>query len=279
MAIVFRSAGALASNATGTPVIAMPAGVVAGDALIMQYVCDSTVTPTTPTGWTKMFGPVAMVGTGYSGHGYWRVAGGSEPGSYTVAHTGANAPAAGIISAYTGADATTPVDVSATTTGEAVTTTGTTPSVTTTHDNELLLRMYVQRTPGTMSITPGGGETERYDTGDATDTNCGFELATSAAAVAGATGSTSATFASNALGYIPATIALQPLGSSGGGGGPVGPRGADRRQRTAKKSVGSVASGVPSSGIPDANTVSPSPGGALGTGDNADRYAPGIEAV
>jgi hypothetical protein len=74
-------------------------------------------------------------------------------------------------------------------------------------------------------------------------------------------------------------VAADAADAGGGGGGPVGPRGADRRQRTAKKTVGSVASGVPSSGIPDANTVPPSPGGALGTGDNADRYAPGIEAV
>jgi hypothetical protein len=65
----------------------------------------------------------------------------------------------------------------------------------------------------------------------------------------------------------------------GGGGGSVGPRAVDRKQRTASKAIGSVASGTAPSGIPDANTVSPSPGGALGTGDNADRYAPGIEAV
>jgi PKD repeat protein len=212
MAIAFRAAGALASQFQGTPTIPYPAGVAANDLLLIHYVAGTaTVTPTTPSGWTLLLGPVAMSGGGNANRGYvyYRVAGGSEPSSVTFANSGASNTTGGIMTAWTGCDITTPIDGSATATLPTSGTTGTAPSVTTTKASTRVLHLYWDWT-GSTTVTPNGADTERYDT-FLSATNIVFELADTAQGAAGATGTSSVTFAAATSGGLAATIALAPL--------------------------------------------------------------------
>jgi hypothetical protein len=212
MAIAFRAAGALASQFQGTPTIPYPAGVAANDLLLIHYVAGTaTVTPTTPSGWTLLLGPVAMSGGGNANRGYvyYRVAGGSEPSSVTFANSGASNTTGGIMTAWTGCDITTPIDGSATATLPTSGTTGTAPSVTTTKASTRVLHLYWDWT-GSTTVTPNGADTERYDT-FLSATNIVFELADTVQGAAGATGTSSVTFAAATSGGLAATIALAPL--------------------------------------------------------------------
>jgi PKD repeat protein len=215
MPIAFRAAGSIAANASGTPSIPYPAGIAAGDLLIIHYaVATATVTPTTPSGWTKLFGPVNMAGGGNNNKGYlyYKVAAGSETGTLTFANTGASNYAVGIMAAYTGCDATTPIDTSATANLATTGTTGTCPSVTTTRGDTRLLHLYWDWT-GSTTVTPNAADTERYDTFNS-NLNLIFELADAAQSPAGATGTSNATFGSATSGGMAATIALAPLAAA-----------------------------------------------------------------
>jgi hypothetical protein len=86
-----------------------------------------------------------------------------------------------------------------------------------------------------------------------------------------------ATYAESGVNGVNDIRVAADAATPGGGGG--GPRSVERLRKAGSKSTTSLASGVSSSGIAEPNTTAGSPGGALGTGDNADRYAPGIEAV
>lgn len=93
---------------TGSLTINKPTGTASGDLLIA--VIGGTKS-TTPSGWTQL----ADVDTGSSsvGHAYvyYKIAGGSEPSSYTFNQTGSSSfYSPGAIVAYRGADGTTPID-------------------------------------------------------------------------------------------------------------------------------------------------------------------------
>jgi hypothetical protein len=214
MAVAFRAAGTFVEATGSNPAITYPAGVATDDMLVMQFALNPGGTATTPSGWTKLFGPTNTSGGGNPCYLFYKIAGGSEPSTVTV--TVSATQAAGIMAAYTGVDGTTPIDVSATATlSTSGGTTATTPSVTTTVANDMLLRIYWGW--GGTSVTPPGSDTERYDS-RFVGQDIPMECATSTQVATGASGTTTATFAAAYFGGLGATIALAP-GAGGGGGG------------------------------------------------------------
>jgi len=205
----FRAAGTLAQANAVDLVVPYPAGVVSGDLLILQYARSgsSSYLTTTPSGWTELIGPIA----GSDGQSdkfsiFYRVAGASEPSSVTLTKLAA-ADAAGIMVAYSGVNTSSPIDASASANLPTSGTSGTTPSVTTTRANTMLLRFYWVWGPP-PNITPAATDTERFE---ATFTNHGYrmEMADSTQAAAGASGTTTGTWASS-FGGRGATIAIAP---------------------------------------------------------------------
>jgi hypothetical protein len=219
MAVAFRSAGALAVTNDLAPAIPYPAGLAANDLLLLQFACIHTLTPTTPAGWTKLLGPVAMAGTSPAtdGHIYWKVAAGSESGSLTVTLTGTSNWAGGVISAYSGVSTSAPIDSSATAVLPTSGNTATAPSVTTVAANTQLLHIYWGYV-NNSTVTPNAADSERYDAWNIS-INLGYELADKLQAASGATGTSAATWVGSALfGGLAATVALAPASS---GGGPI----------------------------------------------------------
>lgn len=208
MAVAFRAAGTLGTSTGGAAtVVSYPAGVASGDLLLLQMIVPVSQTVTTPSGWTVVLGPVDTSTYGNRCYVFRKIAGGSEPSSVSVTISSGNG--AGIMSAFTGVDGTTPIDVSA----SATTATGgstpnlVSPSVTTTVASTLLVRMYWAH-DGT-AITPAGGTTEIYDA-NAPGQPAAIEAATIAQAAAGASGTTTATLNTNTFGGLAATLALAP---------------------------------------------------------------------
>jgi hypothetical protein len=216
MAVAFRSAGTLTKTNTGAAGLNVPypAGLAANDLLVLQASVgtSSSATINTPSGWTKLFGPVT--GSGASGQAQYvftKVASGSETGNLSLVAT-ANNQLSGIMAAYTGCDTTTPVDVFATASLATSGTTGTAPSVTTTKASTLILHMYWDWS-GSGTTTPNAADTERYDTFD-TNQNYITELADTPQAAAGASGTSTVTFSTGMSGGLAATIALAPVAVS-----------------------------------------------------------------
>jgi hypothetical protein len=211
MAVAFRAAGAaLTDHVSGSPALDYPAGVVAGDLLVVQAVLTSSGTAT-PAGWTAITSDLANNAWGFS-QLWYKIAGASEPSTLSIPKT-ANNPIAAVMSAYSGVDTTTPINASATT---ASSTSGVSPSVTTTVANTLLLRIYWSFSPA--STIPPGTTTERYDVFDAWQT-ANSELGTEPAAAIGATGTTTATFGVGSMnGGSRATVAVAPGAAASGAG-------------------------------------------------------------
>lgn len=117
MAVTFRSAGASAGVSTGTTLtLDVPPSIVAGDYLI-AFVHSQATTATSdwtpPSGWTKIgpdFTPSSSPQRVTSM--FAKFATGSEPTTYTFTSPISGARSVGVIHAYTGVDATTPVAAS-----------------------------------------------------------------------------------------------------------------------------------------------------------------------
>jgi PKD repeat protein len=209
MAVAFRAAGTLTtSTSSGTHTVNYPAGVAAGDLLVIQMVV-TVGTLTTPAGWTNLYGPFTESGFGAAVHYlFYKIAGGSEPSTMTVTKSAGNAAAA-VMSAYTGADTTTPIDVFATAVQPTSGTSGSSPSVTTTKANTMLLRLCTAFA-GPAATTPAGTVTERYDVTWSFNST-GLELGTETQAAIGASGTSGVTFSTGISGGIGATIAVAPV--------------------------------------------------------------------
>jgi len=124
MAIAFRSVGArtkVDTGVTGTsPTVAMPAGHVSNDLLLMVVLDDDTTGPTTPAGWTRL----TQTSSGTSSSSpyrvytrfslFYRIDNGALGSSVTVSFSSAAWPVGkpyvlAWIAAYSGCDTTTPI--------------------------------------------------------------------------------------------------------------------------------------------------------------------------
>src|SRR2546425_7094125 len=133
------------SGGQNTLTIGRPAGVVSGD-LLVAAISVRSANPSTPSGWTLVWcgnsgsssgGSTCPVSSTVSLAVYWKVAGASEPSTYSGWTT--TQKAAGVITAYYNVNTSTPIDVQ---NGTGYTSSGTspsTPSITTGGANNLLV--------------------------------------------------------------------------------------------------------------------------------------------
>lgn len=92
-------------------VLTKPTGVAEDDILIVTISCDDASDPdfTTPGGWTLLFHQEVTSGGDHEVTCFYKVAGASEPSSYTFTATGNTEQKIGMIRAYRGVDTTTPI--------------------------------------------------------------------------------------------------------------------------------------------------------------------------
>lgn len=144
-----------------TPTANKPTGTVSTDVMLAWIQTDGTPTLTGPSGWTNAARILSPDGTTFVQDLWYKVAGGSEPSSYTWGGAGG----AGItidLYTYSGADTTTPIPI----VGTPTQTTGTTVSAlgitTVTTDNRLVALYSAYDALGWTQPT---GMTERSDVG------------------------------------------------------------------------------------------------------------------
>ncbi len=157
----FRAAAsAAAPSATLNLTINKPAGTVQNDTMVASIsVRPDTATITEPSGWTLVRRIDNANANANSLAVYYKVAGASEPTSYTWTFSTSTGSAGGI-QTFSGVDATTPIDVEA---GQITANglTHDTPSVTTTVANTMIVTSHGFTSSATW--TPPSGMTEAFD--------------------------------------------------------------------------------------------------------------------
>jgi hypothetical protein len=148
----FRSAATVTNGRT----VNKPAGVVSGDLLLAALEIDEDpITVTAPAGWTLIQDTRTGPGTPSVFHAqiWTKIAGASEPATYTF-NTPASAYTDVALLAYSGVNASAPIDVIA---GRdaGVTAQPVTDSITTTGPNELLVTIFIDFDFGSWSAGPG----------------------------------------------------------------------------------------------------------------------------
>lgn len=140
--------------------ITKPTGTASGDVLVALFFNGNTGTAqaiSAPDGsWTEATSPGSYTdGANWQGvwHIFWKVAGGSEPDTYTFWHYYTNTEV--ILYALTGANTTTPIAPTATF-YQGTGTTATSPSITTTVDNSLIIDWTMAWWDGSSPTAPTG---------------------------------------------------------------------------------------------------------------------------
>lgn len=199
--ITFRGASSAAGDRVTSLTITKPAGVVDNDVMIaaIGYDGGSSVTLTPPAGWSL----VRRIDNGTAiGLAVYRKVALGEGASYTWT-IDLTMDMFGGIQAYAGVDTTAPIDAEA---GQPtpISTFHSTPSITTTVANTMLVASFAAKGAGTW--TPPAGMTERYDVAS---NNFAAEGADQVQAAAGATGVKTATSTRNGIGATD-LLALKP---------------------------------------------------------------------
>jgi hypothetical protein len=183
VAVVHQSSATGTAPNGGTLTINKPTGTVANDVLIAAFTLGSGGhVASSPSGW------VAVLGGGASDTYavYYKVAGGSEPASYSWTSDNPTGGGAGGISRYSGVDTVTPLDVAGTSTF-GFTSPATAGPITTVTANAMVIGGVFELS--TYTVTPPAGLTERWEAGPGD--NVGNEHASGIQAVAGSTGTLS----------------------------------------------------------------------------------------
>jgi hypothetical protein len=204
--ITFRSAsgGSNGGGSTGL-VLALPPGTTSGDVLLAAVsLRNSSAGIGVPAGWTQTIN--ASESGALRTVVYRRVAGGSEPASYTWTFS-ASTSAAGLIAAYFGVDTATPVEA-ADGYGNSSSTQITAPGVNTKTAGAVLVN--VSSTAVTTVIAPPPGMTERFEQGG---TGVALSLNDEPRATVGATGIRRAT-AGTAARNVGHNVVLKPGAAS-----------------------------------------------------------------
>jgi hypothetical protein len=154
MPIKLRASTTKTVNSGNSIVVDTPAGTQQNDLMFLMLAWTGNAAPTTPAGWTMTSSNAAGVTSAL--YTYRRIAGASEPATYTI-----NFSAAATIAAwegsYIGVDTTTPLDVAGSNNSNG--TTHTTASITTTASNDLIVVGYALAANGTYT-TPAGMNAE-----------------------------------------------------------------------------------------------------------------------
>ncbi|MFJ5697011.1 PKD domain-containing protein [Arthrobacter sp. NPDC093139] len=186
------STTASATTATTAVTLTRPSGTTAGDVLVASFTADKNPTAAVPAGWTAIVNGLS-ISSGARVFAYYRVAGASEPPTYTWTLSTAVKWGAGV-TAYRGVNNTTPLDSAVAT---AVNTTYRATSIAvpgvTTASNGSMLIGGLGFDSSNPAATPPSGWTERWET------VAGGQIAEQAdrtQATAGATGTATWTFSS-----------------------------------------------------------------------------------
>ena len=165
-AIVRAAVSSVANTvATNVVTVARPAGTAPGDTLVACLTLNgsSIASGGVPSGWSAM--TVASTLSNPKVFGYYRVAGPSEPGSYSWLLSGSVTNGAGI-ARYTGVDATSPLDGAPSSAGGLSGSPPTVPSVTTASAGSMLVGcLGINSGSTSVLITSPAGMTEAWDVG------------------------------------------------------------------------------------------------------------------
>jgi len=206
-----RSVASNAGNSLASITINKPAGTVQGDLLaaVISHQSGNNRSMTAPAGWTAIPGTDVWEGSNTHVHGWYRVAGASEPASYTFTLTGGDGrDTAGGIIAISGANQTTPINASAgQSNGGNASTSVPAPSITTTVPNALLI--YAGTGASAATYIPPGNMAEQFDRATSGTYRVSIETATQALANSGATGTRTA-LASTSVRSIGLMFAVRP---------------------------------------------------------------------
>lgn len=189
---------------TASAAINKPAGTIANDLLIVgiTYEKGSSEVITPPVGWLLIIKNDNSTDAGLAA--YYKVAGGSEPASYTFTLANGSKWSIGC-SRISNVNTTIPIGASGGNTGNNTSVTA--PSITTTANNSMVLCYHTNKKASTY--TPDGTTTERYDAPNSADGSASNMLATFVQATAGATGNKTAT-SSDLESWSAVQIAIQP---------------------------------------------------------------------
>ena len=210
MAITFVSGSSNGSNPGGgstSIVVNAPTGVVSGDVLvaIVSSYSSANDTITGPTGWTRL--ATLKEGTNYVAVIDYKVAGGSEPTSYTWTTSAAYALNADI-SAWAGVDNTTPIDAHTEQDNTTASTNVALPSTSPTNANDMWLALLAVNDNATITFNaPPSGWTKAV--ADGFSNGIFYQLLSAS----GATGT--ATFSDNsAQTSVACSLTLKAAGAS-----------------------------------------------------------------
>lgn len=211
MPVTFRSASQFNGETTTVCVVNRPTGTVSGDLLIAIHGSDRDGTAaamTAPAGWT-LAGQSSQTNAGFLKI-WWKIAGGSEPSTYTFPDSTAS-DAALIVLCFQGGtfDAASPFAVAATFGGSNTSSTShVAPSVAGVDDGELVTAYFGGTgTNGTRTYSPPSGMTERGDVGGGWVVAAAYTLDLAAD---GATGTKTAT-CSASVASVTASLVIAPL--------------------------------------------------------------------
>lgn len=167
MAIAFR-ASAEAHVTTGSLTLTIPAGVQAGDLLLvvgaMNNGGNASYDWATPSGWTKK--DDRSVGSNFYAAVYSKVAVSGDAGATLTLSSSNTGKSCGIVAAYSGCDQGTPIDVFAGASETTSATAHTTPTVVSTQDQDWVIIAAAQSNSVTESWSTPSGYTKRQDSLD-----------------------------------------------------------------------------------------------------------------
>jgi len=210
--------------------VSKPSGTVDGDLLLghfgLQHGGGAVITPPLTDLWDE-------ISANWEGEACGDIAGASEPSSYTWS-VDSDSRLVAVMMRITGADGTSPIHKVGTA-NSGGSGTATCPSVTTTVDGCLILRMITKRWIS-YGVTLPGGLTEAYSEGSSSNSYAphvyaAYEIQSSA----GATGTQDFTLSASTL-WVANTIAIAPA-SGGGGGSPTVGRGLTTSQKLSRISL------------------------------------------
>ena len=198
-----------ANNSTGSSslTINVPAGTANGDVMVAHVVVQTAGNSiAAPSGWNiiKRLDTTNNIATAT----YWKVAGSSEPSSYTWSF-GTSGEASGGIASYTGVDTTNPVDASMVQYNNGTTNVDNT-GVTTTYANDMLVYA-VGIVSASPSISNPSGFTQEWKTSSSSNTTS--EMSQEVASSTGATGTIHGTLSST-YSTVTHLIALKPANAT-----------------------------------------------------------------
>ena len=209
--ISFVATSAAYAQGAASLTIPRPAGVAAGHVLIASFAVKNKPGVNVPAGWSLIRETLGK--NSYEQAVYYRVAGSSEPASYTFSLASGTADLRGGVTAYSGVDTANPIDKEGAKTGTSGN--AESPSFGTGYDNAMLINtvMFTSTNSG-GTITPAAGLTERYDINPQ---NMSHNYADGVQAVAGSTGTKIAVPSGSNAGWVSHLISLKPASTGGSG--------------------------------------------------------------